>query len=406
MTVFKARDDKDVLEAVSWAVSEKSALELLCGGGQRALGRPLQTADTLDLSGLAGIRLYEPAELVLGAGPATSRQTILQALDGADQMMAFEPVDLGPLYGRDPDQGSIGGIFSLNLAGPRRLKAGAARDHLLGFQAVSGRAEMFKSGGRVVKNVTGYDLSKLMAGSFGTLAALTDVTFKVMPKPEKTWTALVYGLEAAQAIGAMSAAMNSPHEVSSAGFVPADLAPKSAVSRISQSGQSVTAIRIEGPGPSVSERVMEIKKMLAEFGPTDELHSTNSNLFWAEMRDALYLVAPMERAVWRISVPPRDGAAVLAAIASRHQVSYFFDWAGGLIWLAVAPGVDAAATDIRASFAACGGHATLIRAPAEVRAAVPVFQPLGTAGLALSQRIKASFDPENILNPGRMHGDI
>ena len=130
MTVFKARDDRDVLEAVSWAVSEKSALELLCGGGQRALGRPLQTADTLDLSGLAGIRLYEPAELVLGAGPATSRQTILQALDGADQMMAFEPVDLGPLYGRDPGQGSIGGIFSLNLAGPRRLKAGAARDHL------------------------------------------------------------------------------------------------------------------------------------------------------------------------------------------------------------------------------------------------------------------------------------
>jgi glycolate oxidase FAD binding subunit len=406
MSVFKARDDKDVLDAVSWAVSEKAPLELFCGGNQRPLGRAIQASNSLDMSALAGIRLYEPAELVLGAGPGTARQTILQALDAANQMMAFEPVDLGPLYGRALGQGSIGGIFSLNLAGPRRLKAGAARDHLLGFHAVSGRAEVFKSGGRVVKNVTGYDLSKLMVGSFGTFAAFTEVTFKVMPKPEKTWTALAYGLNAGEATKAMSAAMNSPHEVSSAGFVPAGLVAQSSVSHISSRGQSVTAIRIEGPGPSVAERVMEIRKMLSEFGPTEELHSMNSNQFWAEMRDALYLVEPMESAVWRISVPPREGASIVAAIAQKHQIRYFLDWSGGLIWLSVAAGKDAAATDIRASFAACGGHATLIRGPADVRAAVPVFQPLEASGLALSQRIKASFDPENILNPGRMHKDI
>ena len=404
MTLFQARDEQDVLDTVAWAVSEQNPLEVICGGSLRDLGRPLALGDQLNMSALAGIHLYEPEELVLGAGPGTSRQAVLQALDAANQMMAFEPVDLGPIYGRAAGEGSIGGIFACNLAGPRRLKAGAARDHLLGFRAVSGRGEIFKSGGRVVKNVTGYDLSKLMVGAYGTLAAMTEVTFKVMPKPEKTWTVLVLGLDPATAVRAMSAAMNSRHEVSSAGYLPAGLAVRSEVGHVAASGQSVTALRVEGPGPSVEHRVAALRQMLADFGAGEELHSMNSNRFWTEMRDAVHLAEPLDRSVWRVSVPPAQGAAVVAAIAQEHAVDYLMDWAGGLIWLAI-DGDDAAAT-VRASFAHCGGHATLIRAPSTVRAEVPVFQPLGAGELALSQRIKHSFDPHRVFNPGRMHADI
>ena len=211
-----ARDAKDVEAAVQWALAQKKSLEIVGHGTKRALGRPAQVDATLDLSGLTGVTLYEPEELVLSARAGTPLAEIEDLLAAKAQQLAFEPMDYGPLLGGQPRQATIGGVLAANLSGPRRIKAGAARDHFLGFTAVSGRGETFKSGGRVVKNVTGYDLCKLMAGSWGTLAAMTDVTVKTLPRPETEATVLVLGLEPARAADAMAAAMGSSGDVSGA----------------------------------------------------------------------------------------------------------------------------------------------------------------------------------------------
>jgi len=301
-------------------------------------------------------------------------------------------------------------MLACNLAGPRRIKAGAARDHFLGAQAVSGRGEVFKIGGRVVKNVTGYDLCKLLAGSHGTLAAMTEVTLKVLPAPEKTRTVLLFGLDDDRAVQAMTRALQSSHEVSGAAHLPAALAAGSAVSYVAGAGTSVTAVRVEGPGPSVEHRANALRRELSDLAKSEELHSANSRSFWAELRDVAPLAAHTERVVWKISVPPAEGARVAARLSDGQDALSYFDWGGGLIWLAL-PASDALAFEarhaaVRAAFADCGGHATLVRAPEEVRARVPVFQPQDPAHAALSERVKDSFDPKRILNPGRMYAGV
>lgn len=401
-STFQVADDSQILEAVTWALAEEAPLEIVGRGGKRGFGRHFQADHTLDLSGLSGINFYEPEELILSAKPATPMAEIEAALAERGQMLAFEPMDMGPLFGKGVGEGSIGGVFACNLSGPRRLKAGAARDHLLGFNAISGRAEAFKSGGRVVKNVTGYDLSKLITGSYGTLAVMTELTFKVLPAPEKTYTVLVSGLDGAAATRAMSTAMNSAHEVAGAAYLPASLASRSAVSYIQGAGTSITALRLEGFGPSVEQRCRKLREELAEFGELEELHSRNSARFWTEIRDAVYLAAPEDALIWRVSVPPAAGHRVLSALSAGLGARGFLDWSGGLIWLALPPRDDGAHEAVRAAIATDGGHATLVRAPAEVRASVPVFQPQPTPLAALSARVKESFDPKRILNPGRM----
>jgi glycolate oxidase FAD binding subunit len=399
---FKPTDDAQVLEAVAWAVAEEAPLEVVGRGSKRALGRPLQVEHALDLSALSGINFYEPEELVLSAKPATPLPEIEAALAERGQMLAFEPIDMGPLLGQAPGAGSIAGVFACNLSGPRRIKMGSARDHLLGFNAVSGRAEAFKSGGRVVKNVTGYDLSKLISGSYGTLAVLTELTFKVLPAPEKTYTVLLLGLDGETATRAMAAAMNSSHEVAGAAHLPGTVANRSAVSFVRDAGASVTALRLEGFGPSVEQRCRELRQELAGFGALEELHSRNSVTLWSEIRDALYLAEPRDRLIWRLSVPPSAGHAVLTGLTGSLGGEGFLDWSGGLLWLSLPASGDAGHARVRSAIAACGGHATLIRAPVDTRAAVPVFHPQPAPLAALSARVKDSFDPKRILNPGRM----
>ncbi len=405
-STFKPTDEAQVLDAVAWAISAEAPLEVLGRASKRGLGRPFQADHTLDLSGLSGINFYEPEELVLSAKPATPRAEIEAVLAERGQMLAFEPMDTGPLFGLPADQGSIGGTFACNLSGPRRIKMGAARDHLLGFNAVSGRGEAFKSGGRVVKNVTGYDLSKLMTGSFGTLAAVTELTFKVLPAPEKTYTVLLLGLDDGAATRAMAAAMNSVHEVAGAAHLPAGISGRSSVPYVANAGGAITALRLEGFGPSVEQRCRELKDELAGFGAIEELHSRNSVKFWAEVRDAVYLAEPADRLIWRLSVPPSAGQGVVAALAMGRDVEVFYDWSGGLIWLSLPPSDDAEHIAVRAVVAPSGGHATLVRAPANIRAAVPVFQPQPAPLAALSARVKDSFDPRRVLNPGRMVAGI
>ncbi len=409
-TTFRPENDAQVREAVAWAAAEGAPLEVIGRGTKRGLGRPVQVAHGIELSSLTGITLYEPEELVLGARAGTPLAEIEAALDEKNQFFAFEPPDLGPLLGRAAGQGSIGGTLACNLSGPRRIKAGAARDHFLGFHAVSGRGEIFKSGGRVVKNVTGYDLCKLIAGSHGTLSVLTDVAVKVMPAPEKTRTVLLFGLDDAGALSAMTRALGSAHEVSGAAHLPAARAAGSGVSYVSKAGGAVTALRVEGPGPSVDYRCAALRNELSDLAETEELHSMNSRALWRELRDVNPFIAHPDRLVWRISVPPQAGPALVARIAGAADALYYYDWGGGLVWLAL-PAPDGAASDagdgaIRAALEASGGHATLIRAPAEVRAAVPVFQPQDAANAALTTRVKDSFDPNRVLNPGRMYAGV
>src|SRR5213079_1691027 len=242
MVKFAPSDLSELRDAVAEALAAEEPVEIVGGGSKRALGRPIQSAHTLDLSRLSGIRDYAPSELVLTAGAATPLAEIERALAKHNQMLAFEPPVWGGLLGVEDAAPTLGGILACNLAGPRRLKAGAARDHLLGFHAVSGRGEIFKSGGKVVKNVTGYDLSKLMAGSYGTLAALEEVTVRALPRPEAVATALFAGVAPAAAVRLMAAALGSPHEVSGAAYLPAGTAMPLTL----PSGPGMVALRVEG----------------------------------------------------------------------------------------------------------------------------------------------------------------
>ncbi len=405
-STFRPENDAQLIDAIAWANSDLKPLELVGSGSKRALGRPVQAAHCLDLSAFAGITLYEPEELVLGAGTATPMADILAVLEEKKQELAFEPPDFGPLLGRPAGEGTLGGLLSSNLSGPRRIKAGAVRDHFLGFDAVSGRGQAFKSGGRVVKNVTGYDLSKLLCGSWGTIGAMTAAVVKVLPRSEKTRTVLVRGLDPEAAVKAMSDALNSPYELSGASWVPSDLTTASDVGYVRDMESSVTAFRLEGFGPSVEYRCGKLRADLAPLGETEELHSHNSLAFWAWVRDVKPFGQPGdERVVWRLSVAPTDAPAVLARLHEITGAAAFLDWAGGLIWLAL-PHPKTGAEELVRGALRTGGHATLIRGPKSLRAAVPVFQPQSAAAAALSRRVKESFDPNRLLNPGRMYEGV
>ena len=400
MTVWRPDNAAQVREAIAWAAAEQQPLRLSGSGSKDGLGRPVEAAHHLELGSLAGVVSYEPEELVLTARPGTSLQAINEMLAQRHQELAFEPGDWSGLLGTASGSGTLGGIIACNLAGPRRIKAGAARDHFLGCSAVSGRGEIFKAGGKVVKNVTGYDLCKLLAGSYGTLAALTEVTVKVMPRAEKMRTLLLCGLGPDQSVVAMSAAAGSAHDVSGLVHLPAGVAARSSVSHVSGAAASVTAIRVEGPAPSVAHRLDALKALFGTQAALAELHSVNSAAFWGEVRDVTLLTADPGRPVWRLSVAPSEAPEILRRLEPLRPDCQL-DWAGGLIWLALPAADDAHAASIRAALGGAG-HATLIRAPAATRARVPVFQPLPAAHAALAARVKHSFDPQNILNPGRM----
>ncbi len=401
---LKPETAEQVLDAVKWAAASESPLAVKGQGSKEGFGRAVEADCRLDLSGLTGIGCYEPNELFMTAGAATTLAEIEAALRQNNQQMAFEPADLGILLGGEGDAGTIGGAIACNLAGSRRIKAGAARDHFLGFNAVSGRGETFKSGGTVVKNVTGFDLSKLIAGSFGTLAVMTEVTFKVLPAPEKTRTVLVLGLSDQDAMKAMAKALGSSHEVSGAAHLPEAAAKGSKVSHVAGTGWSVTAFRVEGPGPSVEHRCRALTALLGGGASVEELHSENSALLWREICDVRLLDGDggNGRQVWRLSVPPMNGAGVAEQLTAVTGASVFYDWGGGLIWLTMDATPDAGHETVRRAVEAAGGHATLVRAGADVRNRVPVFEPQTGALREITARIKEGFDPKGILNPGRM----
>jgi glycolate oxidase FAD binding subunit len=407
-----------VVDAVRWAVSEEAPLDVAAGGTKRGLGRPIQTKMSLDVAGLTGIKLYEPEELVMAAWAGTPLSAIEAALAEKGQELAFEPADYGPLYGQDAGKGTVGGMFAANLCGPRRMKVGAARDHLLGLHAVSGRGELFKTGGRVVKNVTGYDLCKLMTGAFGTLGVMTEVTFKVLPRAETIRTLSVHGLSAGDAVAAMTRVLQSSVEATGAAFLPAYLASSvHADLKPADQNRAVGSVvfRLEGFAASVADRANTLSEMLRAYGPVEIHEDDVSKTLWANIRDASPFAGSRDAkadgggndALWRVSIPPAAAPGVLGAIASAYpQLRYFLDWGGGLIWIAVSGAGDGGEAAIRAAIEGAGGHATLVRGSDQLRAAVPVFQPLPDAVLALTGRIKHSFDPARVLNPGRIYAGV
>ena len=405
MTRFVPADLTELRDQIAGALAAEEPVELVASGSKRELGRPVQTAHQLDLARLSGIRDYAPSELVLTAGAGTPLSEIERALEAAGQMLAFEPPDWRGLFGSGGQDGAgptLGGVLACNLSGPRRIKAGAARDHFLGFRAVSGRGEIFKAGGKVIKNVTGYDLPKLMAGSYGTLAALEEVTVKVLPRPETVATLLFTNIEPAAAGRLMTAALGSPHEVSGAAYLPAEAAMPFAP----PSGGGTVALRLEGPAQSVEFRRDSLISEYVAGGACEILSGCEAIAFWHAVNEAAPLAGLAGRAVWRTSVAPGRGAELGQKISQALDAVWFLDWGGGLLWAATADTSDAGAALIRAAIRGPDGqhtgHATLVKGSPALRSAVAVFEPQPPPLAELSRRVKDAFDPAHILNPGRM----
>lgn len=392
---FTPGDEQQVAEAIAAALRDDAPLRIRAGGARARLGRPPAAQDVLDVSALAGVAMYEPEELVFTARAATPLADIEAMLAEHNQMLAFEPPDFAVLFGRKAGRGTLGGMTAVGLAGPRRIRAGSVRDHLLGFRAVSGRAEVFKSGGRVMKNVTGFDLSKLMCGSHGTLAVLTELTFKVLPAAERTITLDFPDLDEPQAQALMTKALQLPADVSAAAHLPAG---------VNRQGRAATLLRLEGFAASVAARRAMLEEALSGYGAPEMMEGEESRRIWRAIANVEPLAEPADHLIWRLVCPPAQGAQVAENLrAMLGDARLFMDYGGGLIWLAVPPAAHAMAELVRGALAAVSGHAMLFRAPPELRRALPVFQPQPEALAAVSERIRAAFDPADILNPGVIH---
>jgi glycolate oxidase FAD binding subunit len=383
--------------------------EVVGAGSKRGIGKPLQLPVVIELTGIHGISLYEPSELVMSARAGTSLAQIETTLAERGQMLAFEPMDLGPATGGQGGVQTIGSVFATNVSGARRIQSGAARDHLLGIRAVNGRAEVFKSGGHVLKNVTGYDVARGLTGSWGTLAVLSEVTFKVLPRPRQTETLVYVGLTDEIGAELACAALGTPFEVSGTAHLTAGLTSRLEQRALAREAATITAIRIENFETSVAYRANRLVEALKVFGQPLRLGHETSLQFWGELR-RLSVVTPLREEaatnLWRISTSPQLASRVVDAVRRNMSAQAYYDASGGMIWLEVTASADAGAADIRRILSSHGGHATLIRAEPDVRAAVEVFQPMSAVVERLSKGIKESFDPGRILNPGRMYATI
>jgi glycolate oxidase FAD binding subunit len=404
---LKIRDAADVEQVVRSALASEQPLEIIGHGSKRLIGQPMVTNALLDLSALNAVTAYEPNELIITVQAGAPLADVLSLIDSRNQQFAFEPIDTSLLLGGS-DMGTIGGMIGAGLAGPRRIKAGGARDHLLGAHAVSGFGDSFKAGGKVVKNVTGYDLCKLLAGSWGTLAVMTEVTLKVMPRPETERTVALHGLDDITANRAMTAALGSPFDVSGAAHVPNSAfgaAASGVLSDLASSRRAITLLRLEGITASAVHRAAALREVLAPFGAAEIFEDAASAAIWSSVRDVQPFAAQGALGawpVWRIVCPPASGGALGQTLARDTGGDVLYDWGGGLIWAALPPKADAQAALVRTRVDAVGGHATLLRASEQIRRNVDVFHPQQGGLAALSERVRHSFDPKNILNRGRL----
>ena len=389
-------DESALSAAIAAAAAARTPLEIQGGGTRAGLGRPVQAERTLSTSGLSGIRLYEPGALTLVVGAGTPMAEIEAALATEGQMLPFEPIDHRALLGTDGEP-TIGGAVATAASGPRRIQRGGCRDAMIGARFVDGNGRAVANGGRVMKNVTGLDLVKLMAGSHGTLGVLTEMGFRVLPAPEATATLVLRGLDDRAAVEVMSDALGSPYDVSGAAHLPDGPGPEGA-----DGDGPATLIRLEGLKGSVAYRARELRDRLARLRPGAIETTPDGAALWRRVRDAEPF-AGRGGAVWRVSMRPSDGPALVEAVrAGAPLLAAFYDWGGGLVWLLLEEAGDAGAAVIRAETRRLGGHGTLVRASAATRAAVDVFEPEPAPLARISAGLRARFDPAGILNPGRM----
>lgn len=390
--------EAEAADLVRAAAQNRQTLEIVGTRSKSGLGNIVETEAVLSTTGLTGIVSYNPAEMVMTARAGTPLAEIEAALAENRHMLAFEPPLLNGIYGNE-GQGTIGGLFACNLSGPRRIQAGAARDHLLGVRFVNGFGEIVSAGGRVMKNVTGLDLVKLMAGSHGTLGLMTELTFKVLPVPETSATVVLSGLDEEEASWAMAQAFSRSWEVSGAAHLPESCKGRFHDGRLPDG--AATLLRIEGLGFSVEERLQRMRTELTG-ARLAELGHEESVALWREVRDVRPFHADgRARPLWKVSVAPSAGHQLLSALRMQTGVDGYFDWQGGLLWLRME--ADAEAELLRGMIQQLGGgHATLMRGTDAERKTIPVFHPEAPAIAALTGRIRQKFDPAGIFNPGRM----
>lgn len=401
LNIISPTSSEELIEVVAQANRDNKAIEINGAGTKQSIGYDITSDIQLNMLGLSGIAEYTASELVMSANAGTSLDVVKAALDDNNQMLAFEPADYSALLGSNGRQ-TMGGIFAANLSGSRRLAAGAARDGLLGINFVNGKGELIKTGGKVMKNVTGLDLVKFLAGSWGTLGVMRDVTFKVLPKQDVTATLLIHGLSDQDATKAMALAMAQSVEVSSAAHLPQSLSGTLLNGKFS--GKSMTMLRLEGLELSVKIRKEKLQAVMQKYGDTSWLDTSDSSALWTEISNVKPLHRKPDASIWRASVAPSDGHKVVAELNNSSDVDAFYDWQGGLVWIAVNSGgnIDAVRQAVKKTG---GGYATLLQKGAAYDDAVDVFEPQNMAVAALSERIKVQFDPNNILNPGRMYRD-
>lgn len=389
--VIAPASEQELGAAIAAAHAAGEPLAVEGNGTKRALLRPVQAARTLSTRALSGITLYRPQELIISAKAGTPLPEIEAALAEKGQHLIAEPPALSALFGVDRPP-TIGGLVATNLSGPRRISGGAMRDHVMGIRAAGGTGEVFRSGGRVLKNVTGLDLCKLLTGAHGTLGVITEVTLKVLPAPAATGTVAVRVADLAAGVRVLSAGLGSPYGVSGAALLPDGAGD--------QRGP-LALLRIEDFSESVAYRTGRLREDLAPLGDIVVLDDAESRALWAAVREAQPLGAAPEDAVWRVSVKPTEGPGVFAATGFRALL----DWGGGMIWLA-GPATPEAHAAVVAAAQSAGGSFTLFRAPEPLRAAVAVLPEEPPALAAIGRRVKAVLDPKGILNPGRMRAGL
>ncbi len=401
--IYSPSSENEVVDFIKDSHSLQTPIEI-SGNNSKSIGRLIQCSKSLQFKNFGGIVEYLPEELYIKVKSGTSLALIESELDKKNQELAFEPSDMGFLYSGKSNKGSVGGAVACNLSGSRRFRAGALRDHILGFCGVNGKGEIIKSGGTVVKNVTGYDVSKLITGSYGTLVALTEIVLKVQPKNEESQTLLINNINLKMALNVFSKAMHTSVEISGACFYPAKISKFFKLNDL-DTNTSITAIRLEGPKISVTERVNTLKKLFSDYKTTiSVLENYQSRIFWQNTSD-LQFFNNSKNVVIKIVLPPLNTDQLINKF-ENEELKYVVDWAGNLIWVELPENDSVLLKHLRTEILKLSGHMTIIKAPNHVRIREDFLTTVDENIKVLSLKIKESFDPKKILNPGKMYSGI
>ena len=400
---FKPSSREEIAEIIKNCYKKSIPLEINGKKSKNKIGRNFQSEKTLDLSGYSGIIEYKPEELYIKVKSGTPLKEILEAIDKNNQQLAFEPIDFGFLFEGKSNGGTIGGVVACNFAGPRRFKVGSARDHVLGFQGINGKGEIIKSGGTVVKNVTGYDLCKLVSGSYGTLTVLTELSIKVLPKSESSKTLIINNPHLKKAMEYLGTALSSSTDPSGGVFYPERFENNFVFNDLTHKG-ALTAIRIEGPTNSVDQRISRLVKELSllenEYSVLDNFQT---DLFWSKTRN-LEVFSNLKNNLLRVVVPVSETLNVIQKL-KKYEINYFLDWGGNLIWLELETISLKILREIKEITQEHSGYFTIIKLEDDLKASADIFT-IDPIKYKISEKIKKSFDPKRIFNPGKMYSGI